>query len=242
MKLFNVPNTLTLLNLFSGCVAIILLLIPGSKWTGSLVGFFVLISLIADYLDGTMARVLNQKSDIGKELDSLADMVSFGLLPGILIFKIIFTTYFTLDNTATAVALGSIGMLIPLFSALRLAKFNIDTRQTENFIGLATPANTIFWLGIFYAVFFNQYSMANYLCKLSVLVPMIIISAYLLIAELPMFSFKFKNFSWQENKLRFIFIGVAIAELLLTRFIGFSLVILTYIIFSLFSSFQKNKI
>ena len=172
----HIPNALTCGNLLSGCIGIVY------AFNGELkmVAFFVLISGVLDFFDGFAARLLNVKSEIGKELDSLADVISFGFLPGVLIFQMLQNLQF--GNWSY------IGFLITIFSALRLAKFNIDTRQTQDFIGLNTPTNTFFiislpWLIEDYPVINNEY----------LFLAITLITSYLLISELKLFSLKFNG-------------------------------------------------
>src|SRR5688572_12264958 len=142
IALLNLPNILTLINLFSGCMAVVFLFNYQAEW----VPYCVLISLIADFLDGFAARFTKNTTDIGKELDSLADVVSFGVVPGAIIFHLLFQKFETAEMPYSFLRIylySSPAFIITLFAALRLAKFNLDTRQSENFYGLATPAATV---------------------------------------------------------------------------------------------------
>jgi CDP-diacylglycerol--serine O-phosphatidyltransferase len=146
-QLFNLPNALTLINLFSGCMAVVFVFNYHIDW----VPYCISISLVADFLDGFAARWTKTSSDIGKQLDSLADVISFGLLPGAVVYFMILQIMERNSNAslpiAYLIAYSAVAFLITLFAALRLAKFNVDERQSDGFIGLATPAATIFVWG-----------------------------------------------------------------------------------------------
>ena len=187
----HIPNTITLLNQFSGIIACIFAY--NSRFDLALL--FVLIGATLDFMDGAMARLLCVSSPLGKELDSLADVVTFGLVPGMVAFR-------SLAPLAEVWAyLPYLGFVITLFSTYRLGKFNIDERQTTSFIGLATPANAIFWLGLAYGYESLISAMSPW-----VILTMAFVSSYLLVCELPMFSLKFHNFRWADNRMRYLFI------------------------------------
>lgn len=213
----HIPNTITLLNQFSGIVACIFAY--NSRFDLALL--FVLIGATLDFMDGAMARLLRVSSPLGKELDSLADVITFGLVPGMIAFRLLgplaevweYMPYF--------------GFLITLFSTYRLGKFNIDERQTTSFIGLATPANAIFWLGLAY----GYQSLLSAVSPWFVLVT-VVVSSYLLVCELPMFSFKFHNFGWAENRIRYMFIIGAIVLAVVFFRQSLPLIILWYILLS----------
>ncbi len=237
-KIFTIPNLLTCLNLTSGVVASVCI------FEGSLLvaAFLVFVAALFDFLDGMTARALKSFSPLGKDLDSLADMVSFGVLPGLLSFSLLKLSIFG-DTvplcykmvTAPDYLYLCTALLIPIFSALRLAKFNIDTRQSESFIGLPTPANAIFFSSL---ILVNELSMApimlQYVLKPSILAGFNIVMALLLISEIPMFSLKFKNLKWKENKIRFCFLILALILLVCLRWYGLPLIILFYILISFF--------
>ena len=161
----------------------------------------ILLGAIFDFFDGMSARALKVNNPIGKEIDSLADVITFGLAPSVMLMQAI-----RLATENSNYAWGwwsSVALVMAAFSALRLAKFNIDERQTSSFIGLATPANAIFW-GALIAAFPDMASWAQFMpwAMLAVMA----VSCWLLICELPLFSLKFKNLSWQDNKVRYIFL------------------------------------
>jgi CDP-diacylglycerol--serine O-phosphatidyltransferase len=211
----NIPNTLTCANLFSGCIGIIF----AFKGELQTVALFVIISGIFDFFDGFAARWLNVKSEIGKELDSLADVISFGLLPGVVMYQML--------QDADAELWAYAGFLIPIFSAIRLAKFNIDDRQTEDFIGLNTPMNTFFIISLPFLS-----SSSKLLYNPYFLIAIIVLVSFLLVSNLKLFSMKMKQLTWESNKYKFIFLILSIVLLAFLKFAAFPLILLFYIIFS----------
>ncbi len=224
MKLLkHLPNTLTCLNLLSGCLGIVFVLeglpVPAA--------YFIWASCVFDFFDGFAARWLKANSPIGKELDSLADMVSFGVLPSVMM-------YTWLKDQSVNVYLPYIAFTIAVFSALRLAKFNVDERQSTSFIGLPTPANALFLT----ALPFLPAVALSFVQQPVVLVVVILIFSYLLVAEIPLFALKFKNFAWKGNELRFLFLFVALVLIIALQQSSLPLVIITYVLFSLFASWS----
>ena len=218
----NLPNMITSLNLFSGSIGVWLAF--NDNYVGATVA--ILLSALFDFFDGTAARILKAYSPLGKELDSLADVVSFGLLPGAIVFSMLSSggiEYYTF-----------LAFLIPIFSAIRLAKFNIDERQTSSFIGLPTPANAIFWGGL--SVSFSTWFMENHWALLILTV----LFSLLLVAELPMFGLKFKNLKWKGNESQYIFLLVSIVLIALLWVDAIAPIILWYISLSLVL-FVKNR-
>ncbi len=211
----HIPNFITSLNLFSGCLAIYY----GFRGNYELVLLFVLLAAVFDFADGLAARLLHAYSHIGKELDSLADVVSFGVAPGVLVLSML-----TASELPYWVAFS--GFIIPVFSALRLAKFNIDERQTSSFIGLPTPANALFWVGLGYS--FSEKLIAN---PWYILVFTLIFSG-LLVAELPMFSLKFKSLKWKDNQVQYIFLSVSVLLIAVFQVNALALIIGWYILLS----------
>lgn len=212
----QIPNLLTCGNLFSGCIGIVY------AFNGDLktVAFFVIISGIFDFFDGFAARLLHVKSDIGKELDSLADVISFGFLPGVIMFQL-------LKLNSPNDFLPYAGFIIPVFSALRLAKFNIDIRQTEDFIGLNTPMNTFFIISLPYLL-----NDLTWLSNVYVLLGIILIVSYLLVSELKLFSMKINNLKWEPNKYKFIFLIMSFVLLAFLKFAALPIILILYILFS----------
>jgi len=219
----HIPNAITCLNLFSGCVGVWFAF--NGNYPG--VALAVIFSAIFDFLDGMSARLLKAYSPMGKELDSLADVVSFGLLPGATVFNMLSVDYIH--------SYAYLGFLLTIFSALRLAKFNIDERQTSSFIGLPTPANAIFWAGI--ALAFSSWFIAHPL----VLLGLTVLFSYLLVAEIPMFSLKFKNLNWKENKLQFVFLGGCLLLIILLLQKAIAPLILWYIVLSVVQIFTPKS-
>jgi CDP-diacylglycerol--serine O-phosphatidyltransferase len=229
----HIPNTVTLCNLLCGCLALI------SIFTGQIyiVPIFIAVSLFADYSDGLLARLLKVSSPMGRELDSLADMVAFGVVPGAMLFYLINESkgIEQVDFSDMSTLVGLIGFLVTMFSCVRLAKFNLDTRQTEGFVGLNTPACTIFVLGLLLIALGDIYGMKSTVLNEVFLYSVSIILSYLLIAEIPMFSFKFKSLEWKTNKTRISFILVSIICLLIFKFgAALSFIILCYVLLSVF--------
>lgn len=223
MKLITLPNLMTLGNLFLGCLGILFI----SEGHTLYASYCILGAALLDFFDGFVARALNSASPIGKELDSLADVVSFGVLPSFILFHY-------LKTCTDSPYLPYLAFIMALFSALRLAKFNIDTRQSDSFIGVPTPANALVVasFGLIEAFqperwtwFYNSYFFISY----------VLIMSYLLIAELPLFALKFKDFSWQTNKIKYSFLLTAFVLLVLFQYVAIPFVILLYILLSVFT-------
>lgn len=219
MKLLrHLPNTLTCLNLFCGCAGII------SVWQGSTADalWFVMAAGIFDFFDGFAARILKASSPIGKELDSLADMVSFGLLPSLVMFRMI-------DTISASTYLPYAAFGIAIFSALRLAKFNMDDNQKESFIGLPTPANALLITSLVYL----SPPWDFFISRDIFLVTITVVSSFLLVAPIELFALKFKNFTWADNRVRFTFIGFSVLLLGIWQLAAMPFVILFYVTLSL---------
>jgi len=185
---------------------------------------FIILSAVFDFLDGMSARLLKAPSPIGKELDSLADDVSFGVAPALVVFSLLREMSYPLWISHIQNIIPYFAFLIAVFSALRLAKFNIDVRQSSSFIGLNTPANTLFWAAA--AVQYHDWLIQGGVVLYGLLICIVLFSL-LLVSEFPMFAFKLKNLSWKENKIRYIFLATSIPILI---FIGLTAVIGWYII------------
>lgn len=236
MKLFTIPNLLTLGNLFCGCLAIIYLSTYNLVEVPYTLLVLIGLSLFFDLLDGMVARAMKINSEIGVQLDSLADMVTFGFVPGLMM--LILLGDFEI-NPSESSFLPFIGFLITLFSALRLAKFNVDTEQTTYFKGLATPANTILIFSLFWIQNQNGFILSKEY-DLYFLIGITILSCYLLIANLPLFSFKFKGFSWKDNDYKYLFLIISLILLVLFQMNSVPFIILLYIITSIL--FKKKII
>ncbi len=236
-----IPNTLTALNLFCGSIAVLAFL----NHFYLLGIILVFTAALADFLDGFVARLLKVQSELGKQLDSLADMISFGFIPGTILYIALLKTQ---TETSFSELIESknyvpfIGFLITVFSGLRLAKFNIDTRQSTSFIGLPTPANTIFFmtLPILWLADDGQ-GMANQIISNQyILIGLTLLFSYLLIAELPLLALKFKNFSWKENKFKYILITCAIVFSITLKTMAIPCVIICYILLSVINNFSSK--
>ena len=195
--------------------------------------FLIGIALICDWLDGFIARLLHVTSPIGKELDSLADMVTFGVLPAFMMLKLIEGSCTT--STCT-IGLGGfykpyIAFALAVFSALRLAKFNIDTRQSHSFIGVPTPANGMVVASLPLIMMF-QPEISKYVIQFNVLIIYCISMSYLLVAELPLFALKFKDFGWADNQIKYIFLILSLILLIMLKFVAIPVIIFLYILLS----------
>jgi CDP-diacylglycerol--serine O-phosphatidyltransferase len=215
----HIPNALTCANLLSGCIGIVF----AFKGDLTAAAYAVLISGIFDFFDGFVARWLSVKSPIGKELDSLADMVSFGFMPGVVMYQMLSQSDFS------SPFLPYLGFLITIFSALRLAKFNIDERQTEDFIGLNTPMNTLFIVSLP----FIQRDYPGIANSTLLLVAITVIMSFLLTSEIRIFSLKFGSIEWAQNKIKFIFLILSAILIAFLKFAAIPFVLILYISMSI---------
>lgn len=230
----QIPNTVTCCNLFSGCIASYM----AFQGNYTLATLFIILGAIFDFFDGMLARLLHVSGPMGKELDSLADDITFGFAPATVVFSLFHEVYYPDFLMPLKDFLPFAAYLIAVFSALRLGKFNIDPRQSSSFIGLPTPANALFWSSLTVGAhsFLTSTSFnALYLLAL------VCIMSYLLIAELPMFSLKFKNLSWTDNKVTYLFLIVCIPLLAVWQLSGFAAVIGWYIILSIILNLTCKK-
>ncbi len=233
-----IPNFLTTCNLLCGVGAVIISTTQFVSLEWAVVLIFC--GAVFDFFDGFSARLLKVSSPIGKELDSLADLVTFGFAPaaitsGIIQHLMFAGTMLEYDSISNwNYVLVFFPYIIVAFSALRLAKFNIDERQTCSFIGLPTPANAIFFAS--FAFIPNLDYFPIWMIEVLALV-----FSILLISEIPMFSLKFKNFSWADNKIRFIFLGIAIALLIVLRLQALTYIILIYILLSVIDNLINKR-
>lgn len=234
-----IPNGITLLNLFCGGAAIINIL----DYQFLAAAGFLFAAVAFDFADGLVARALGVSSEHGKELDSLADMVSFGLVPGVIYYVLLFNGNHNLTSEVANLNseptplrwqwAAAPGLLVTLFSALRLAKFNLDERQTDDFIGLATPSSTAYATGLMLIYALDSFGWGAYVLSPWVLYPSIGLMCFLLVSELPMFSFKLKSRGWAGNEKRFIFAAVAVGLLVSLRLAALPFIVLTYLAFNL---------
>jgi len=237
----GIPSLLTCLGLLSGCLSIVATASRGDLIMG---GYFILAAAGFDFLDGMAARTFKSISEFGKQLDSLADMVSFGVAPALILYRLILLSYvgssplsnFDVMNPSvqSTVILYS-SFLVAVFSALRLAKFNLDTEQLKNFRGLPTPANALFFVALgfisesspdFDAIIYNRYFLSF----------LILLSCYLLVCNIRMFSLKFSSLAFKTNSMRYVFLLFAIVLLGIFQVAGLAPLIILYVLFSLINN------
>jgi CDP-diacylglycerol--serine O-phosphatidyltransferase len=223
----SIPNALTCANLLSGCIGIVF----AFKGRLDVAAYAVLVAGIFDFFDGFSARLLNVKSLIGKELDSLADMVSFGFLPGVVMYQLLE------QSDQSSAYLPFIGFLITIFSALRLAKFNLDERQTEDFIGLNTPMNTLFIVSLP----FIQKEYPSIINSTLLLVTITVLMCWLLVCEIKIFSLKFGSMKWIHNKTKFVFLIISAVLIAFLKFAAIPFVLVLYIGSSIIH-FRSNNV
>lgn len=229
----NLANAFTLGNLFSGTIGVINLIEGHYKITA----ICIIISLVLDFFDGFIARALKSNSNLGAQLDSLADMVTFGALPGIVMYKSLEVFGNQIYGFSLPFDLKYLGLVITLFSCLRLAIFNLDEDQKYYFKGLNTPSNTILIFGLFYA-FLDDGSFIYIFSDPLVLLLVSAVSAWLLVSPIKMIAMKFKSMKWQDNVPKIVLVLGAILILIIFKIVGIPLVILYYILVSLI--FQKS--
>lgn len=227
--LHSLPNLFTALNLFSGAFCVYALI----SRLDTFVPYCIVICLICDFLDGFVARKMNIQSNIGKELDSLADVISFGLVPGFMLLRM-FNPEMQFKLNIQGILLFILPLTIPIYSAFRLAKFNLETRDSEYFYGLNTPSNTLMILGMYLSWLSNDFNLVNLLDKnLILLSGIVVLINYLLISNTPMFSNKSIKKQFKGN-LPFIIVGlIGLTGILTLKYLGISLAILTYVLLSL---------
>jgi|TARA_B110000211_G_scaffold797_1_gene920 CDP-diacylglycerol--serine O-phosphatidyltransferase len=239
----QIPNIITSLNLLCGCVAI-MFAVSGDLVSAS---FFAFAGIFLDFFDGLAARVLNAQSQVGLQLDSLADVVTSGVLPGIVMVQLLsealtgtsldISAIFsdTANNTSIESYLPFIGLLIAVASGYRLAKFNVDTRQTTSFIGLPVPANTLLILSLPLIISFQASQQITELILTPwFLIIITLVSCVLLNAEIPLFGLKFKTWNFKDNAVRYLFLISSILLLVVLKFIAIPIIIFLYILVSLF--------
>lgn len=229
----HIPNFITTLNLFSGCIGIVLALNNRLDYAA----YFIALAAFFDFLDGMAARLLHVKSEIGKELDSLADVVSFGVLPGIIVYQLMVgSTNIPIAGSLISI-FSLIAFIIPILSAVRLAKFNLDTRQTTSFIGLPVPANALFLGSLpliqIQAGYSESLSWLNIITNNYYILAVISIGmSLLLVSNIPLISLKFRNLKFAENKPQFILVAFSVIAFMVATFAAVPLIILAYILLS----------
>jgi CDP-diacylglycerol---serine O-phosphatidyltransferase len=245
----HLPNAMTCGNLLCGCLGIYVTF--QDSYFGlplfeqlSLASLLILVAAVLDFGDGFVARLVHATSAIGKELDSLADMVTFGVLPAFIMHRLLDEAHILYHfggsddiegepvfRTVTLYVL-LLPLLLVVFSALRLAKFNVDTRQSEQFIGVPTPANAMLIASLPLTLNY-QHQYTTWILNPYLLSAYIVVMSYLLVAELPLMAFKFKSFAWADNKIKYSFLIAAVALLVILKFAAIPLIILLYILLSL---------
>lgn len=245
-----IPNFLTLLNVLSGCIATVFAVLNHLEWAA----LFVFIGIFFDFFDGLAARVLNVQSEIGIQLDSLADVITSGLVPGIVMFQLLnmsqtggWNMPFSHEVTDTMMWYGGkintisfIGFAITMASAYRLAKFNVDEDQVSSFVGLPTPANALLILSLpMILLYHNNEVLNNIILNPWFLVILTVLSSYLLNSPIKLFALKFKNWSFKDNGIRYLFIIGSLVLLLTLRFLAIPVIIFAYILMSLINGSGK---
>lgn len=248
----HIPNALTLANLFCGCCALVYTLNDQPETAV----WFTLASFVFDYTDGLAARALGVTSPLGKELDSLADVISFGAVPGAMLFVMLSIslcgsvgTIITVQEAgelpqswSANICLPALGaFILTAFSAFRLGKFNLDTRQTEYFLGLSTPACTIFVLGLRLTAFYDHFGMADWILNPIFLYGVVIVFSYLLTSEIPMFGMKIKRFNLRSNGLNLIMAAVFAILVIWVKHLALSVIVLIYIMISFAGRRRVNR-
>jgi CDP-diacylglycerol--serine O-phosphatidyltransferase len=243
----HIPNLITLCNLFCGTIATIYAV------QGNVVdaGLCVVVGSLFDFFDGFAARLFNVFGELGKQLDSLADMVTSGVVPGIIMYKLIIinsefhlngtVNWSSSNDTTSMLSIGLLGLLLTLGACYRLAKFNIDTRQSDSFIGLPTPAMSLFVISL---PLIQQYSTIEFAQNLIennyFLIGITILLTFLMNAEIPLFSLKFKEYSIKNNLVKYLFLVASLLMIIFLQYISIPLIIILYVVLSLVSNF-KNK-
>lgn len=230
----NIPNSITCCNLISGCIA------TYNAFLGDIrmALLWIIVGAVFDFFDGMSARLLKVSSPIGKELDSLADDITFGFAPSAIIFYEISIMEYPSELLMLKPYLPYFAFVMAAYSALRLAKFNLDERQSLGFIGLPTPANALFWGALFVGA---QNFMESTVYMLPVVLLMICVSCWLLIAEVPMFALKFKQWGWKGNEVKYIFLISCLPLLMIFGITAFSVIIAWYVVLSVVVNLRNKK-
>lgn len=230
----HIPNTITCCNLISGCIA------TTFAFCGNLqiALLWIIMGAVFDFFDGMSARLLKVSSPIGKELDSLADDITFGLAPSTIVFWLLGVVEYPAFLEPYRNIIPFFAFVMAAFSALRLAKFNLDERQTTSFIGLPTPANALFWGALIVS---NPSWLIHGSYALFIILAMVCISSYLLISELPMFALKFKQWGWKGNEIKYYFIALSIILFfVLGIWEAWAVIIACYVLISIFMFLRKH--
>lgn len=230
----NIPNSITCCNLISGCIA------TYNAFLGDIrmALLWIIVGAVFDFFDGMSARLLKVSSPIGKELDSLADDITFGFAPSAIIFYELSIMEYPSELLMLKPYLPYFAFVMAAYSALRLAKFNLDERQSLGFIGLPTPANALFWGALFVGA---QNFMESTVYMLPIVLLMICVSCWLLIAEVPMFALKFKQWGWKGNEVKYIFLISCLPLLMIFGITAFSVIIAWYVVLSVVVNLRNKK-
>lgn len=234
----QVPNTITLLNLFCGCIALVF----AFNKEFEMAFYFVSLGIFLDFFDGFFARLFQVSSPLGLQLDSLADMVTSGVVPGIVMYQLMGSSSGYPKLGWIVEPFPFVGFLITLGSCYRLANFNIDTRQTDSFIGLPTPANALFILSLPLVLRnLDSFFVLELLTNPFVLVGITLLSVYMLNAEIPLFSLKIKQMSVKKNAFQILFLLSSVVLIASFQYAGIPLVIVFYVLLSLINNIRTNK-
>ncbi|WP_211161663.1 CDP-alcohol phosphatidyltransferase family protein [Flavobacterium solisilvae] len=233
-----IPNFFTMLNLFCGCVALVFV----SNAEFELAFLFVSLGIFFDFFDGFFARKFNVAGPLGVQLDSLADMVTSGVVPGYVMYQMLLNSRVFLVLEWHNIVLPFLGFIITLGACYRLAKFNIDTRQSDSFIGLPTPANALFFTSLpLVADYFHNEIDLGFSYSKWFLIALTFLSAYVMNAEIPLFSLKIKNFSFAKYKLQIFFLAISVLMLIFLQIVAVPLIILIYVLLSVINNIVNKK-
>ncbi len=239
----QVPNFFTMLNLFCGCVALVFV----AEFKFELAFYLVCLGIFFDFFDGFFARKFNVAGPLGVQLDSLADMVTSGVVPGYVMYRLLafeneFMTVSVDEEVFNYYYMYFLGFIITLGACYRLAKFNIDTRQSDSFIGLPTPANALFFTSLPLVISaFPDSFLSEILINKWILLALTFLSAYVMNAEIPLFSLKIKNFSFAKYKLQIFFLAISILMLILLQIVAVPLIIVFYVLLSVINNIVNKK-
>jgi CDP-diacylglycerol--serine O-phosphatidyltransferase len=236
----HIPNILTLLNLLCGCIAIVFV----SKLRFDFAFYFVCLGIFFDFFDGFFARKFGVAGPLGVQLDSLADMVTSGVAPGYVMYQMLSFdgSFMQITNDLSFFQVSFLGFVITLGACYRLANFNIDTRQSDSFIGLPTPANALFIMSLPLVIEECHFLTLSELLNIKwVLLAITLLSAYVMNAEIPLFSLKIKNFSFQKYKLQIGFLVLSIIMIATLQYLAIPLIIMTYVLLSVANNMLAKK-
>ncbi len=230
----HIPNFLTLLNLLCGCIAMVFI----ADFKFDLAFYFVCLGIFFDFFDGFFARKFGVSGPLGVQLDSLADMVTSGVAPGFVVFKLLSDA----DCFGVESMLPYLGFIITLGACYRLANFNIDTRQSDSFIGLPTPANALFFMSLpLINIAFYDDNFSGVVYNKWLLVILVFVSAYVMNAEIPLFSLKIKDFSFQKYKLQIAFLAASVVMIITLQYLAIPLIIVMYVLLSVINNMMTKK-